>query len=223
MTTVTVPTHSPAGRPIPLACGKRYDQLLSYIAQKPSLSVLEIGVARADNLLRMMAFADYHGGAPNYVGVDLFGSVDDTIFQREIRTPNKRPMTRAETMDLVREMLGEEIAVRVTLLEGFSGDILRELARAELKFDLIFIDGGHSYEVARDDWEQSQHLLAEDGVIVFDDYPNYGVGRVVREIDPTRWQVRVLEKTDRFTNIFRDLDPAAELDFQLVEVRRHAA
>lgn len=202
--------------------GRRYDQLLPYIAARPSLSILEIGVAQGHNLMRMMAFADSLGGTPKYVGIDLFGSLSDEIYESDIRTPNKRPMTRSETMDRVREMLGDEIAMRVTLLEGYSGEVLAELRRAGLQFDLIFIDGGHSYEVVRDDWRQSGELLAPGGTIVFDDYPNYGVGRLVREIDFAQWDVRVLKMTDRFKNVFQDLDPAPELDFQFVQAVRRA-
>ncbi len=195
---------------------------MGYIAANPSLSILEIGVAQAANAMRMMAFADCLGGKPRYVGVDLFGSLTEELFVREVRAKKKRPRTRAETMDLLRETLGEDIALRMTLLEGFSRDVLAELINAKMQFDLIFIDGGHSYDVVRDDWEKSQQLLAPGGVIVFDDYPNYGVGRLVHEIDPNLWDARVLEKTDRFQNIFRDLDPAPELDFQLVQVLRRA-
>lgn len=196
--------------------------MLGYIAARPSLSVLEIGVAKGANAMRMMAFADALGGRPRYVGIDLFGSLTQQIFQDEVRTEGKRPRGRAETMNLLREQLGDEIALRMTLLEGFSGPLLAELCHAGFTFDLIFIDGGHSYEVVREDWRRSGQLLAPGGVIVLDDYPNYGVGRAVEEIDRTKWNVRILEKMDHFRNLYHDLNPAAVLGFQLVEAIRLA-
>ena len=45
-------------RAIPLASSLRYDQLLAYIAERPTHSIVEIGVARAANTMQMLAFAN---------------------------------------------------------------------------------------------------------------------------------------------------------------------
>jgi hypothetical protein len=52
--------------------GLRYDQLLAYVERNPSLSVLEIGVARCETTVRLVAYAGLLGGLPRYVGIDLF-------------------------------------------------------------------------------------------------------------------------------------------------------
>ena len=205
---------------IRLKSGLRYDQLLQYVERNPSLSILEIGVARAANTLRMMAYADRLGGTPKYVGIDLFGSLTPEQFEESFCHENKRPQTREQTMDMLRKMLGPQIALRIMLLEGLSNDVLPQLRRQDLCFDLIFIDGGHSYEMVRSDWNWCQNLLAPGGTIVLDDYPNWGIGPTVHEIDSTRWNVRILPHTDVFQNHRTDENPEAFRRHQLVEVTR---
>jgi len=39
----------------------------------------------------------------------------------------------------------------------------------DMKFDVIFIDGGHTYEVAKADMENCYHLANKDTVVIFDD------------------------------------------------------
>jgi predicted O-methyltransferase YrrM len=212
--------YAPAGHPIPLASGLRYDQLLDYIAAHPSLRILEIGVARAANTLRMLAFADWLGGRPRYTGIDLFGLLTDELFDQSYCSASKRPLSAAATMAQLTNLLGGEIAARIELLEGFSYDVLPRLIADNRQYDLIFIDGGHSYDDVSKDWRYCQQLLAPGGVIVFDDYPNWGIKPTVDQIDRAHWHVRVLPHRDTFQNHRTDDDPSPLRHHQLVEVRR---
>lgn len=218
------PSHyAPAGTPVPLASGLRYDQLLNYVAERPSLSILEIGVARAANTLRMMAFADWLGGQPYYTGVDLFGQLTDEQFAHSFCSVNKRPLSVENTKAFLLVYLGEPIVRRIELLEGYSHDVLPKLIDAGRKYDLIFIDGGHSRADVNRDWLNSQRLLNPGGTIVFDDYPNWGIGPTVHSIDQTKWNVRVLPHRDTFQNHRTDEDPSPVRHHQLVEAKRRAA
>lgn len=208
------------GRPISLHSGLRYDQLLTYIERKPSLSILEIGVARAANTIRIMAYADSIGGRPLYTGIDLFGSVTEEAIEESFCCENKRPLSVEKTMETLRSLLGPEIAMRIVLLEGYSNDVLPVLRRQEFRYDLIFIDGGHSYEAVSSDWQACQQLMADGGVIVFDDYPNWGIKPTVDGIDRQEWNVRVLEHKDVFKNHRTDEDPSEFRSHQLAEVTR---
>lgn len=60
---------------------------------------------------------------------------------------------------------------RHTLILGDSTETLPEyIARnPEKKFDLLFIDGGHDYEVAKADMENCLKLAHSDSIIVMDD------------------------------------------------------
>lgn len=213
-------THAPHETPIALTCGMRYDQLLAYIERKPSLSILEIGVARGAAALRMMAYADKLGGTARYAGIDLFGSLTPEQLANSFCIEAKRPLTRGETMDMFRQQLGPGVALRMTLFEGRSAAVLPELARQGFQYDLIFLDGDHSYEGVAGDWRICPSLLAADGVVVFDDFPNWGVPGAIAEIDRTQWNIRILPHIDVFSNHRTDESTAPYRMHQLVEVTR---
>lgn len=71
-------------------------------------------------------------------------------------------------------------------LKGFNfiiGDTRETLPPFELKgIDLIVIDGGHSYEVCKSDWENTKKLMTENTVVFFHDYHMTGVNKTVGEI-----------------------------------------
>lgn len=70
---------------------------------------------------------------------------------------------------------------RVTKLKGRSEDALKAIYRQ--RFDLIYIDGHHTYEAVKRDIELSWRLLKSGGLMIFDDYDNndFGVRQAVDE------------------------------------------
>jgi predicted O-methyltransferase YrrM len=54
------------------------------------------------------------------------------------------------------------------------------------KFDIIFIDGDHSYDGVKKDFEIYYNLLSDNGIMIFDDYNksnnNKGVYKLINEI-----------------------------------------
>ncbi|HWC82329.1 MAG TPA: class I SAM-dependent methyltransferase [Pseudonocardiaceae bacterium] len=67
--------------------------------------------------------------------------------------------------------LDELFPGRHTLIPGDSTATVPKFAEEnpELRFDLIFIDGGHEYEVARADLHNTRALATEDTILVIDD------------------------------------------------------
>ena len=50
-------------------------------------------------------------------------------------------------------------------------------------FDIVYIDGSHDYEPVKSDFALAKALLADDAIVVFDDYdPRYGVHQAVNEL-----------------------------------------
>ncbi len=199
--------------------GMRYEQLLAYVDANPSLSILEIGVARGRNALLMLEHARSRGGTPHYTGVDVFELMTEELRRAENTSAKKRPLSREQTLAELRKSVGAELADRIELHCGFSHDVLERFIEEGRRFDLIFIDAGHSFEAVSGDWERCQRLMGPDSTVVFDDYPNWGVGPTVSGIDPTRWRVRVLERADVVPREPTEDDPATRRSFQLVEVR----
>lgn len=74
-------------------------------------------------------------------------------------------------------------ADRITTLRGYSHhlvDAARELAPEGLA--MLFIDGDHSWEGVRRDWDCYRHLLGPGAIVAFHDFGwAEGVQRVVRE------------------------------------------
>lgn len=72
----------------------------------------------------------------------------------------------------------------VTILAGFStDDAVRERAREAGPYDAILIDGDHSYDGVRADFERYAEMLAPGGVLIVDDYGSKDWPEVTRFVD----------------------------------------
>jgi predicted O-methyltransferase YrrM len=67
-------------------------------------------------------------------------------------------------------------------VRGFSTDVVDEVAARVKSLDLVFIDGDHSYEAVKADWEAYKHFLRPGSIVVFHDSGwAEGVKRVIEE------------------------------------------
>jgi predicted O-methyltransferase YrrM len=67
---------------------------------------------------------------------------------------------------------------RASIIRGSSRDVVPTLVH---KYDVIYVDGDHSYEGAKKDLELSLEVLAEDGKIIVDDLQYPSVAQAFRE------------------------------------------
>jgi len=75
-------------------------------------------------------------------------------------------------------------AARITQLWGDSATF--DFSPFEATIDLIYIDGGHSYDYVKSDTENALKVLSPTGTIVWDDYGSHpGVYQLVNEVAPT--------------------------------------
>jgi len=88
-----------------------------------------------------------------------------------------------------------EYGDRVIKLKGKSTDVLPTLPKRKT-YDLIYIDGDHSYEGALYDAMNAYPLLKKGGVLIFDDYNNdqFGVRKAVDEFLETVTDFEVLRE-----------------------------
>lgn len=97
--------------------------------------------------------------------------------------------------DGIRDTLGEfernlsAVRSQLTLVRKTTGDVTPEELGA--RFNLIFLDGDHSYLQTRADFEKFSPLLTNEGVLAFHDSLFFeGVSRVVGEaLSSSRWQI----------------------------------
>lgn len=82
--------------------------------------------------------------------------------------------------------LGTEAEARIELILGDSREV--DLSHLYGTIGLVFIDGGHSYEVVKSDTEKAFKLIRPDGVIVWDDVNDDWPGTVkaIKELPDER-------------------------------------
>jgi hypothetical protein len=174
--------------------------IIKHIRKNKPNRILEIGVHQGDFAKRMVSGLNLKDlSRYEYTGIDLFAELQTTeIYNREVTLwPDSR-----NTVHSKLKLEFPELNIR--LFAGFSDEQLGLLIGE--KFDLIFIDGGHSQETVYKDWVLSQQLLGKDGVIYFDDYTNlkglknsgFGINYVVNEIDIRMWKVEIFRIRDWF-------------------------
>ena len=136
----------------------RYEHILDYLKCNYCNSILEIGVCRGSTSRKMLKCSK--NKQIEYHGIDLFEDATVAIRKKEVSLV-------AAPMKVVLSKL-RKVSPNVFLHKGFSSELFPSLQR--LRFDLIWFDGGHSYETVESDFENYSTLLSEDGIIFFDDY-----------------------------------------------------
>jgi predicted O-methyltransferase YrrM len=73
-------------------------------------------------------------------------------------------------------------ADHVVPVRGFSTDVVGDVSKYTPTIDLLFIDGDHSYEGVKADWDTYKSFLRENSVVVFHDIGwAEGVKKLIRE------------------------------------------
>ena len=86
----------------------------------------------------------------------------------------------------------KKTGANIRLFKGNTRNVLPKVVKTLPKMDLIYIDGGHSYDVVKSDWINAKKLMHKHTVVVFHDYGiEEGVTRTVKEIDPKKYDITV--------------------------------
>lgn len=173
--------------------------IIKYIKKNQPNSILEIGVYKGDFAVRMLSMISRtNQSRTRYCGVDLFSEMQTSEnFEKEI---SMWPEQKNLVLNKLRNSFPE---IEIELFQGYSNECL---AKEESKFDLIFIDGGHSYHTVLSDWILSSSLLTQKGVVYFDDFTtkkgalksNFGIRQVVKNINKSEWDIKIYHNADFF-------------------------
>ena len=173
--------------------------IIKHIRDNQPVKILEIGVHAGGFAIRMLSqILESNLVKTSYTGVDLFAEM-----QTRENHKAEISMWPDSRNDVLRKIKNEFSDVKINLIQSKSSDFL---ANDLNKYDLIFIDGGHSYDTVKSDWEMSCKLLNDQGVIFFDDYTSrngtlnsgFGISKVIKEIDKSIWNVEIFNNADLF-------------------------
>jgi predicted O-methyltransferase YrrM len=139
----------------------RYRIMVDYLSENFCENILEIGTHRGNTAIELIK--NSKNKDVNYYGVDIFKEG----WSREIEYEEQsiEPHSISEVQNYLNQ-----VSKNVFLFSGKSKDKHKDIELKKIKFDLIFIDGGHSYNTVRDDFFMYINQLNEGGVIFFDDY-----------------------------------------------------
>lgn len=137
----------------------------------------------------------------NYYGIDLFEDITPEIMEQESSIETWSIRTVQSQLDALK--IGT-----IRLFKGFSENILLldPFDPTKLKFDLIFVDGGHSLKTATSDILRSLELVSDKGVIFIDDYSDElpGVKQAVDNLICSMKKEILNEHTDTYReNLYR--------------------
>jgi hypothetical protein len=158
---------------------------------KPA-SFLEIGVYRGQTLSLAALLSRLNGVACRVHGISPFTPAGDAVSKY------------VEDVDYLRDTLEnfEHFSLpRPELLKAFSTDAEAKVMIRATAWEMVYIDGNHDYEVARQDWEVCSESVKAGGIIVLDDASldtgfrpplfatagHPGPSQVAREVDSQRF------------------------------------
>jgi len=142
----------------------RYSYLYDMIKQFKAKRILETGTWNGGRAIKMAEAAFTHTNTVQYIGYDLFGLASTELDKKEFNT--KKHHTLKEVSDRLNKYTKEKKkqgkVFEYVLNEGDTKETLKE----KIDVDFVFIDGGHSYETVKHDFEKLKH----NPQIVLDDF-----------------------------------------------------
>jgi esterase/lipase len=136
------------------------------------IKYLEIGVAMGEHAEQVLRDRNIY-----YTGIDQWKY--DTTMEHE-KNKIKNWNTQEKWDDVYKSVLKKlsKFEDRASIIRGSSRDVVPTLVH---KYDVIYVDGDHSYEGAKKDLELSLDVLAEGGKIIVDDLQYPSVAQAFRE------------------------------------------
>jgi hypothetical protein len=177
----------------------RYFHLWQEVQRLRPRRIVEIGVFRGETGARLIEHALLYQDRVDYWGFDLFAEgATSALLEAE---------AAIVTPPLALESVYQRLQHPRATVHLIPGDTKITLPRTDMPpADLVFIDGGHSYETVTADWLNVQRILHERTVVYFDDYTNaaaeihehYGVKRLLDGLRRSQWRVEILEPADTY-------------------------
>jgi precorrin-6B methylase 2 len=138
---------------------KRYRKLFDIVKELQPQHIVEIGTWQGKRACEWMGITDCI-----YTGFDLFEEATKAIDSAEL---NVKSHTEVSEVGLQLEAVG---FVKFQLIRGNTKTTLPLWIEKIPPFDFAFIDGGHSVETIKSDFEHIKKHIQPGGTIIIDDY-----------------------------------------------------
>lgn len=190
----------------------RYKYLFDYISTNFCNNILEIGTNQGKTAKKLIELS--LNNQVNYYGIDLFQELYS--YEISLQEMSIQPSSISDVKDLINNK-------NSILLQGFSKDIFNTYFKNNsIKFDMIIVDGGHSYSTVKLDTEFSLSRINPSKSIFIDDYtdePTYP------ENNPNKYGVK--QYIDELINLNKyniiihneDKDNYRGYDYRMVEIK----
>jgi len=169
---------------------QRYKQLLKIIGNYKPQTIVETGTWNGGRAIQMAIAAFQYTDSVHYVGFDLFEEATPELDHIEL---NSKPHNSLAAVNKRLQEFGVKMFEqgKEFTFELFKGDTKQTLKDndAVKDADFAYIDGGHSYETVKSDYENLKHIP----ILVFDDFfskdkqdrmpENDGVNQLMKEIE----------------------------------------
>lgn len=137
-------------------------------------NICEIGTFNGKTACQMIDYLITRVDKISYTGFDLFDDASDENHKLETNGKGKGNYSYAVKLLNKRvERYGDKF--EYFLNRGYT----KETLISPLIFDFVYIDGGHSYDTVKHDY----NMVKESRIIVFDDYQIPGVKQLVKELE----------------------------------------
>lgn len=191
---------------------KRYAQLLKIVQHYSPKTIAETGTWNGGRAIQMAEAAFTSGqDAVHYIGYDLFEEATEESDKRELNTKAHNSLSavhnRLEEYAKLKDKEGKKFTFTL-----HKGDTNETLAKNPISVDLAYIDGGHSYETTKCDYD---HI--DSDIVVFDDFfsedsngnkpaeegcgTNTVISEIIEEIkeNDLKYRIKVLPSQDGVT------------------------
>lgn len=183
--------------------GKHYKPIFDWLSTHHCYNIMEIGTFDGYNAIGMIKTSKAPEAEIRYFGFDLFETqTPDTAIQEF--SGNYQPPELA----IVNKRLESETDAAITLFKGNTNETLPAAATLP-QMDIIYVDGGHSIETIKNDWEHVQKLMHDKAIVFFDDYfqemPFIGCKLTIDGIDVSKYDKTVYPTVDSYTHTWGQL------------------
>jgi len=119
-----------------------------------------------------------------YYGYDVFDAESPNLELHKKERNGKAPANMRAAKATLSKVKLSHPNIEFKLFQGYTTDTLQET-----KFDFVYIDGGHSYETVKHDYEK----VKDSKIIVFDDVKITGVNKFVKELSNQGINVEIVK------------------------------